>query len=360
MSNQPNHIFDCIVVGAGVLGASIFFHLTRAGFKVALIEQNTIASGCTAWSGGVVRCFHQNSQLSDKAIYSWRYYKEFYQHTGQSCSFHTSGFLYFPNQANVDATKKETTHLAQLIPIKWLELDELTELFGHLTYPNKLGAVYEPESGYMSPVAVTNAWVKAGLEQGGYLFEKTAIQQWQLKEQGGANLHSSDVCFAAKNVILAVGASTPSLLEQLGIEHDMYAQVIQVDVRKPATSITNHPAFIDDELDLNGRPDPERDAIYIGHPTYQRVSTYNELTAPDAQHSALIERIGKTRWRWMEESSFIQSLRAADCYTSDGTGRVQPLDGRKGLYVASGFSGGGFKMAPWVGQHMVNLVANNI
>jgi glycine/D-amino acid oxidase-like deaminating enzyme len=359
MLNKPSQSFDCIVLGGGVLGASIFFHLAQAGYRVALLEQNNIASGCTAWSGGIVRCYHSQTRLSDKAVYSWQYYKNFHQHTGQHGEFNTTGFLYFPDKDHRDSAKLETKRLAQYLPIEWLEPNQLQEQFGDWLQPDDVGAIYEPESGYMDPVATTQAWVRAGIAHGGKVYEQVSIQSWQFPEQGGAVIHSSHETFLTNHLIFAAGASTPFLLSQLGFDHDMYAQMIQVDIRKPSINTDAQPAFIDDQFNLNGRPNPEEGTVYIGHPTYLRINHPTELCEWDPTHSALIEQTGRKRWRWTEQSAFVRSLRAPDCYTEDGSGRVQALPGQKGLYVASGFSGGGFKMAPWVGNHILELVSKN-
>jgi len=80
-----NTTFDIIVIGGGVIGASIFHHLAQQGYQVGLIEKKTIASGCTAWSGGIVRCFHLDSVITERALYSWEYYLTFEKHTGINC-----------------------------------------------------------------------------------------------------------------------------------------------------------------------------------------------------------------------------------------------------------------------------------
>lgn len=356
MPSTTSTVLDVAVVGAGVLGASVFHHLVKAGYQVGLLEKDTCASGCTAWSGGIVRCFHTHSDLSDKALWSWQYYKNFEQHTGEQAAFKETGFLYFPALENLTWAEHEVQRLSKDFQMTWLLPDQLKEQFAELLAYAEHPAVYEPHSGYMNPVLVTDAWIRAGQKMGGSLYEQQESISIDLLDTGRIRIRTAQQDFETRHVVIACGASTPSILDQLRIPHDLYAQIIQVDIRKPAFWRDGHPAFIDDQFHLNGRPDAENKTVYIGHPTGLRIVDINQNSARDLQHSERIQQQGRQRWSWVEQSTYTQSLRSPDCYSPDGLGRVMKASSQNNIWLATGFSGGGFKMAPWVGKEMVALI----
>ncbi|MDP3704523.1 MAG: FAD-dependent oxidoreductase [Legionellaceae bacterium] len=355
---MPKHVqeFDYIVVGGGVIGASVFYHLARYGFTVCLLEKNTVVSGCTMWSGGIVRCFHLNKDLCDKAVFSWDYYTRFEEATSVACPFIKTGFLYFPEEKDIAFAVSESSRLSKQIPIEWLDADRLHNKFGTILIDKSHGAVYEPLSGYMDPVRVTHSWLEAAKAKSGVLYEHVDITKYNFSNPEICSLETSIGHLYARRVILATGYSTPALLDQLNIKHDLYAQLIHVDVRRPAAFPEELPAYIDDCYQLNGRPDAPSGKIYLGHPTHLRLDGSPSWAKTDKDHSEKIKQQGTNRWNWVSTSECVASLRSPDCYTKEGTGRVMAVDEAQRIFVATGFSGGGFKMAPWVGSDILRQI----
>jgi glycine/D-amino acid oxidase-like deaminating enzyme len=347
--------YDVVVVGGGVVGAAIFHALTRDGHAVALVDRRRLGMGCTAWSGGVVRCFHPDPTLSDKAVFGWTYYRDFEAQTGIHCPFVRSGFLYFPDESKEGEAIGEARRLAARIPIQWLPQAALKDRFGTLLVGTPAGAVYEPEAGYMNPLDVTRAWVRSGQTLGGDVFEGTEVQRLVIT---GGRLDGVDTNLGqirARRIVIALGPDTPGFLDRLGIPHDLYAQAIQIDLRRPHSPVERQPAFLDDQFGVHGRPDPVA-GIYIGLPTGVRGVESLLSCGIDPRHSEAIHHAGARRWRWVGHSALAGGLRAADGYSSDGRGRVLAVDWNGPLLIATGFNGGGFKMAPWIGREMVRLI----
>jgi glycine/D-amino acid oxidase-like deaminating enzyme len=356
MSKKNVCEFDVLVIGGGVIGASIFYHLALQEYAVGLLDKNCIASGCTAQSGGIIRCFHLDSSLSDKAVFGWNYYRNFEKKTGEKCLFNECEFVYFPKKENHNFTLLETKRLSKYILVEWLNACTLKNRFNNLLVTLQHGAVYESQAGYMDPIAVTWAWVRAAQRHGGITHEQTTVQNISFSKNGIYKVNTTSKDFFAKRIVIAAGPHTPSLLDKLGYQHDVYTQIIQVDLRRPTAFPSNQPAYIDDCFELNGRPDPNSGGIYIGYPTNLRVNSFADHLVLDPQHSEKIWDQGAKRFTWVDGSSLIGSLRSADCYTADGNGRVMALDDTQTIFVASGFSGGGFKMAPWIGNEIANLI----
>lgn len=338
---------DILIIGGGVIGASIFYHLVSSGYDVTLLEKNTIASACTKASGGIVRCFHLDSSWCNKSVYGSRYYQSFKQHTGLSLDVNRCGFIYIPRQENFHFSQMQVQRLSQDICIEWLQKSDVKREFSHLLKRIPDHIVYEPHAFYISPIQATMAWMKAGQDSGGKFYEFTEVKEIKASHDYVEVMTCSGK-LTAKTIVIAAGSHTPNLLDQLGYQHSLYKKNIRLDIRKVTHKPVAHPAFIDEETGLYGREDNDSGQFYIGLPTHH--SRSSEL------HTHVIYQHGKNRFNWIEDSELQGSLESDDCYSDDGAGYIAALNEDKTIFIASGFSGGGFKIAPWVGNETVQLI----
>jgi glycine/D-amino acid oxidase-like deaminating enzyme len=345
---------DVIVAGGGIVGAATFFELASRGADVTLVEREVVASGATAWSGGVVRLMHDDSASADRAVYGWRFYRSLAER-GIDVPFRTSGFLYFPRPERRAFARAEVDRLEREAPIAWLDASALADRFGHLLADTRGGAVWEPESGWIDARDVTRALVRAGAAHGGRLVE--GVELHGLDRSDGIVAETSAGELRARAIVLATGVRTPGLLDALGIEHDLFNRDIQVDVRAPQDGPRDQPAFIDDVYDLNGRPDPASHAVLIGFPTGLDSLSLDAAPIRPA-HSARIVEEARKRFAWIDSSQSRGGRRHPECYAPDPLARVRSV--ARDVVIATGFSGGGLKMAPWAANHVVELLADVI
>ncbi|MFB7505309.1 NAD(P)/FAD-dependent oxidoreductase [Streptomyces broussonetiae] len=354
---DPVHRADVVVVGAGVIGTAVFHELAARGARVTLVERDRAGLGTTAWSGGIVRCYHDDPALSDRAAAGWRYFRDFTGHTGEPAAFHTSGFLYLPAPERVDPSRAEAVRLGGELPVSWLEAEEVAKRFGHLLAgaPGG-GAVWEPESGWLDPAEVTRGFLRAGQRRGGTVLEGVAVHS-PLRAADGriAGVRTTSGAVRADRVVLATGATTPHLLTSWGLQHDLWAQAVQVELYRPDAPVAGQPAYTDDEFDVNGRPDPDSGGVYVGHPTGARLPSPPGREPVDAAQSQLAATAAARRWGWFPGSRHLGGLRAAECWAPDGRARVTAHPDEPALLLATGFNGGGFKMAPWAAVEIARL-----
>jgi glycine/D-amino acid oxidase-like deaminating enzyme len=341
---------EVVVVGAGVVGAAIYHELTAAGRDVVLVERNSVASGTTAYSGGVIRCTHDTIELTDAAITSWHYYRDFAAHTGIVVPFVETGLLYFPSPDRQDHARSMVDRLvASSVPAEWLSPREVERRFGHLVEAGP--AVWEPQAGYVDPVDATRAWVRAGTRLGGRTL--TGVDVLGLVRRPEVALRTSAGVIEADQVVLAVGAWTPSLLDRWGIKHDLWCQTIQVELFRTGKQIQDHPAFIDQVHDLNGRPGDHGD-VYVGHSTGLRAPLPASDGVIDPEHTEVVAEHGERRLHWLKDSVAAGGLRAAECHSSTPWVRTLP---ETGVVLATGFNGGAFKLAPDIAAQTASKIA---
>jgi len=350
MSRNPN--FDVLVVGGGVIGGAILHALASKGVKAALVERGVIAQGCTAYSGGIVRVFHADSRLTEMAADSYFFYREFEKHTGEHCPLTVTGFLYFPNEAMMSSAQDQVDRLSQRLAMEWLNPDQIRARFPGVCADTD--AVYEKGAGYMSPPDVTKAYVRAAKRLGASVYEGTQVSRLIRFQNRFVGAETTQGILFAERTVVALGPNTPQFLARHGIDLPLWAQRIQVDIRRSTAARDNSPAWIDDINDLNGRP-YEEDKFLIGYPTHDR-NFYDGFVPGSAEHSACIEEFGRRRFHWIDATLRHGSYASFDCYSNGGIGMTDFIDEQHSLAVATGFSGGGFKLAPEVARRIVNKI----
>jgi glycine/D-amino acid oxidase-like deaminating enzyme len=354
---------DAVIVGGGVVGAAVFHELADRGASVFLVERGRGGLGTTAWSGGIVRCYHDNPELIERALVGWRYFRDFGARTGIDVPFTESGFLYVPHPDRLEHARRLVESISEA-PMEWLSPAEVEHRFAYLLNTPVDGAVWEPRAGHLDPLDVTRGYLRAGRRKGGRVLEGVEAMGVlrtgeEGKDSGGRTrgLRTSAGNIPAGTVVLATGAATPRLLDAWGVPHDLWSQAVQVELRLPAAPVEGHPAYMDDVYDINGRPDPDSAGILLGHPTGKRVPAGCGGFPAEPAQSGRAVAAATARFRWAAGSTSLGGLRAAECYASDDLARVGPSPADPGLLLATGFNGGGFKMAPWVAAEVARLLA---
>lgn len=350
-----NTKYDVLVIGGGIIGVAVLHALTLRGMRVGLAERGLLAQGCTAYSGGIVRVFHTNPYLSELAAASYPVLRDFEAHVGESCAFTQTGFMYFPSMHEESSAREQVTQLAPRIPMEWWEAERVRSVYPLICTNSP--AVHEPGAGYMVPSEVARAFGRSARRLGASIHEGTAVER--LVRAGGrfVGVETSHGLLLADRLVLALGPNTPRFLDQHQISHELWAQRIQVDIRKSSVPRGTHPAWIDDINSLNGRPH-ENDGFLIGYPTHDR--RYHDGPVQGSySHSSVIESIGRNRFKWLETTERQGSYSSFDCYSDGAVGIADFVDDARSLAVITGFSGGAFKLAPELARRVSNLLTGN-
>ena len=122
--------YDAIVIGGGVMGASIAFHLARAGAgRIALVERREICSGNTRKSGAIVRMHYSNDPEARLALASLRYFQHWSEIVGGACGFRKTGFALLVGPENLERLGRNVARLQALgVETSVLRPDELRDV----------------------------------------------------------------------------------------------------------------------------------------------------------------------------------------------------------------------------------------
>jgi glycine/D-amino acid oxidase-like deaminating enzyme len=239
-------------------------------------------------------------------------------------------------------------------PLRVLLPDEGKARFPAFEWAGVGAAVYEERAGYASPRQVTKALLNLATSSGAVVAERTAVAGIHTRRGrvAGVRLASSSFAadiVAADIVVVAAGAWSRELLTGLGLALPLRTKRIQYNFfRVPGAP--RHPAFIDDTTGVYGRPD-EAGTSLIG----MALDEWDVPLAPAAVNPATttaIHHAAGKRAPWLTGARVAGGVSGFDAYTPDGHALVGFDDQVEGLFLATGCSGGGFKMALGVGQRV--------
>src|SRR5690348_15640064 len=140
---------EVIVIGAGVVGCSIAFHLARAGAAVRVIDKGGVCSGMTSRSGALLRMHYTFAPEAALAWKSLEYFRNWRDTVGGECGFIETGFALIVGHDNAGRLKTNVAMMRSLgIDVSICTPAELSELDASVSTADIASAAYEPESGY--------------------------------------------------------------------------------------------------------------------------------------------------------------------------------------------------------------------
>jgi sarcosine oxidase, subunit beta len=353
---------DIVIIGGGVIGASIAFHLGARGARsVVLLERDAIAAGETHKSGGFVQT-HWDTLAEIRLIARSReVFAHWREQVGGDCGFVPGGYLHVTGVDREPAVRRVHGMLvAEGLESHWLDPLELAKLQPLLNIHQLVGGAWEPTSGWADPVATTRGLAEAARARRVEIREGVAAVAIR---HGGGRITGVDTtagAIACGVAILAAGPRTRALHAEPAIELPIEIERGQVGyLSRPnglpgreigfydeVTGVYTHPAG---DTNLVGR---DRDAPFekVPDPDHYKRDIDGKWLARAAMALGY-------RFPALRESVLRRGVTGLYDFTPDAQPIVDgPIGGITGYYVAAGFSGVGFKSAPATGLGMAELV----
>jgi sarcosine oxidase subunit beta len=356
---------DIVVIGGGIMGASIAWHLARRGIgKVTLLERSTIASGASGKTGALLRQHYTNRPEATLAHLSLQVFRNWSEIVGGDCGFVESGLVFTiakgPNQARNLASLEVNVAMQCEIGINTqiVTPSELLDLQPFLDISDLAAATLEPNSGYVNAVAATRSMALAAISAGVEIIENCEVLGIDVSGDHAVGVTTNTGSIATDTVICAAGPWSKTLTAPLGLDLPIAALRVQVAVlNRPLALERPHAAYIDTALGLFIRPWTEGQTMVGigGGDQHDEVdpNNYEVRNSPGYGQLAITE-IAK-RMPLMAGASYSHGHAGLYDMTPDSHPIIGPA-GPDGLYVAAGFSGAGFKKAPTVGQCVAEAI----
>jgi glycine/D-amino acid oxidase-like deaminating enzyme len=345
--------YDVAVIGAGVHGTSVAFHLANRGVRTVVIERTSPAGGPTGRSSAIVRAYYTNPFLARVARDSIAMFRDFEQHTGRDAGFRETGLLVLHPPEDEATVREVVPRLSdQGIPTDLLEPQQVVAEWPAFDLDGIAIAAFERDAGYADPVLTTQGLLERARELGAEIrlgHGVTAIER-----QGSAwTVSTTDASVRAERVLIAAGPWSAPLAAMVGADlpltverHIVATFAWDDDTRVPAHGDLPNGYYFrpeGDELFLMGplHPEPNVDPDTfderVGEDEAERLGAGVVRRAPTLRHAT-------ARGGW------------ASLY--DVSPDWQPVIGEiaPGVFVDAGTSGHGFKLAPALGAHIADLV----
>jgi sarcosine oxidase, subunit beta len=349
--------FDAIIIGAGVIGTSIAFHLAERGLKPLILERKQLGSGATGMSSGLVRMHYDLEVESRLAWASFQYFRNWSERVGGECGFRRTGFLHIEPASHIKQLRNNVEmHKRIGIPTNVITGADVKRIVPSFYTEDIEFAAYEPESGYADPMLTTNSFLTAAKERGAVYMQDCAVSGAQISSGKVTGVQTSKGDFSAPIIINAAGAWAGKVSDLFGVPIPIDTWTHDVmHIRRPP-QVAEHPTVIDSALYMYFRPDsPGLTLVALEDNSRIGESEDSELGyVAKGFADRAIDRICK-RVPAMEEGSHHSSHVGRDSLTPDQRAIIGQTD-VQGYYLATGFSGTGFKLSPAVGLCVCELI----
>ena len=350
---------DVLIIGGGIQGASLAFHLAQRGLKPVVLERRFVAAEATGRSSGLVRMHYDLELESRLAWISFQYFRDWQEKVGGDCGFTRTGFLKIvPKEYEEQLRANVAMHREIGIDSSLVTAVDVREMAPYLKTDDFDIAAYEPDSGYADPSATTMAMMGAARDMGARLVQDCQVTG--IDVQGGkiSGVSTTQGKFYAPVVVNAAGAWAAEVGRLAGLE-------IPVDVWRHDTIFVRHPAQLENHLTVIDDTNamyfrPETGGLTLvgledGNPIGKSPAEFSDSIAPDFVDRA-VDRLC-LRIPSMEQGSLHSAHGGLDGITPDQRA-ILGQAGPEGFYLACGFSGTGFKIGPATGLCMAELIVD--
>lgn len=354
-----NETADVIVVGAGVQGASLAFHLSRRGARVLVLERETIASGATGRSSGLVRMHYDLESAARLAWASFPYYRAWSDMVGAGdCGFVRTGFLRVVSASLADHLRANVATQQRLgIPTRAVGPTEIALLFPGVVADDIVVGAYEEGSGYADPFGTTTGFLDAARRGATRVIQGCRVGSVLVEGEAVVGVDTDRGRFGAPVVVDVAGAWAAELAATVGVDLPVEAwRHPTAYLGLPAGRGSDFPVVIDGINELYLRPEG-RDMMLVGLEAGNVVGGSPDRPLESLDSAGLTEIVARVcaRVPWMADGTLRTAHGGQDGITPD----QQPILGQAGpdgFFLACGFSGTGFKTAPAVGACLAELI----
>lgn len=354
---------EVVIVGGGVIGCSIAYHLTRAGVSdVVLLERQQLTSGTTWHAAGLIGQLRENLNMTMLAKYTAELYLDLERETGQATGYKLNGSL---ASANNPGRMEELVRRASMAKVFGLQVDVLgpqglKDLHPLLDVSDLVGGIYIPRDGQADPVGITQALARGARMRGAQIHEKTKVERILVDGRQVVGVQTADGVIRARKVVLACGMWTRELAASVGVSVPLHACEHFYIVTESLPGVTpNLPVYRDFDNCAYYKEDAGKILLGAFEPVakpwgmngIREDFCFDELPY-DFDHFAPVLEAAMKRMPILQTAGIRTFFCGPESFTPDDrhhVGRVPELDG---LFVAAGLNSVGILSAGGVGKVM--------
>jgi dimethylglycine dehydrogenase len=361
-----------VVIGGGVVGASVLYHLAKIGWTdVLLLEKSEITSGSTWHAAGGMHTFNGEANISRLQKYTIDLYREIEELSGQSCGLHPNGGLMLAaTPGELDSLKLICSRARYLgMETEMITLKEALEFNPLIDSSYFIGALWRADGGHCDPSGTTNAYIKAARTLGASVERFTRVLALGQRRDGTWDVETDKGTVCAEHVVNCAGLWAREVGHMVGIE-------------LPVLAMEHHYLLTEDLPELAGR---DREIVnttdYAGE-IYMRqerrgalIGTYEphgvvwsplktpddfsmQLLAEDFERLAPYFEVGFKHFPALGRVGIRKAVNGPFTFAPDGNPLVGPVRGARNYWVACAVMAG-FSQAGGIGLVLSRWMAAN-
>lgn len=361
------------VIGGGVVGCSVLYHLAKAGWTdVMLIERSELTSGSSWHAAGGFHTLNGDPNVAKLQAYTANLYAELEELSGQSCGLHlTGGVMLAESDERMDFLRTlhaKGRHLGMQTEL--ITPSECKEMFPIMDESNFVGGLWDPIEGHLDPSGTTHAYAKAAKILGADIVLRNPVKELTQDADGTWNVITEQGTVRAEHVVNAGGLWAREVGRMVGLELPLLAMEHMYLLTEDVPEVIEFNERMGKEVihvvDFKGEiyTRQERKGMLLG--TYEQAckpwSPVNtpwdfghELLQPDIERLAPSLEIGFKHFPALENVGIRQIINGPFTFAPDGNPLVGPVRGLTNYWsacaVMAGFSQGGgvgLTLANWM------------
>jgi len=352
-----------VVIGGGVVGCSVLYHLARAGWTdVMLIERSELTSGSSWHAAGGFHTLNGDPNVAKLQSYTVGLYKELEEASGLSCGLHlTGGFMMADSPERMDFLRY--THAkgrALGMQTELVSASEAKAMFPILDDSHFVGGLWDPVEGHLDPSGTTHAYAKAARNLGAQIVLRNPVKGLTQDPDGTWNVITEQGTVRAEHVVNAGGLWAREVGRMVGLELPLLAMEHMYLLTEEIPEIVAYNKETGREvchiIDFKGEiyTRQERNGLLVG--TYEQAARPwspqntpwdfgHELLEPDLDRIVPNLEVGFRHFPALERAGIKQIINGPFTFAPDGNPLVGPVQGLTNFWsacaVMAGFSQGG-------------------
>ena len=226
MSKSLPQRADVVIVGGGIVGASIAYHLAKVGISnTVLLERKQLTSGTTWHAAGLVGQLRASRNLTELARYTAGLFEGLEKETGQATGFKQNGSISVAlNEGRMEELKRGASMAKNFgLAVEVISTPEIKERVPHYNMENVVGGVFLPKDGQVNPIDVTQALAAGARSRGAKVFENTKVIRIIVDKGKATGVETADGTIMCDKLVIAAGMWSRELGRSIGVNIPLHA-----------------------------------------------------------------------------------------------------------------------------------------
>jgi glycine cleavage system T protein len=356
-----------VIIGGGVIGCSIAYHLTKRGVSdVVVLERKQLTSGTTWHAAGLIGQLRDSVNMTQLAKYTAELYLGLEEETGQATGYKVNGSL---STATTEGRMEDMKRRADMAKVFDLEVNVLNPEECQAKYPliqvdDVIGGIFIPSDGQADPVGITQALAKGARNGGAQFFENTKVTKMIIEDDRVTGVETDAGTVMADSVVMCAGMWTRELAASVGVTVPLHACEHFYILTEAFEGVTpDLPVYRDYDAWAYYKEDAGKILLGAFEPVAKPwgMTGINEdfcfdQLPDDFDHFMPVLEKAIERMPALEKAGIQTFFCGPESFTPDDRyhlGKVPEIDG---LYVSAGMNSIGIQSAGGVGKVMTNWI----